>query len=270
MNKTTSTHNKANKPSGLTIGVKLITTFLTFILVLGILLVLLYQRYVPSLVSNQVDLRALSIAKSFSSAVLEPMVIRNYLRVNKIAEVTVQLPDVAYACVINKRGIPIAGIFGDLDRFDPNFASLVKHEGFPRNLVKENTLHPEQEMSSKHLEVGSQEVYDLALPLGNTGGEIHLGLFVEDVNQAVQDSLIPLLILLLLMAILGVVAILFVSRTVSKPIQELTAQAHAISMGQLNRKMNVSGGGEIGELAESFNRMQASIVYSLKHMKEKK
>jgi methyl-accepting chemotaxis protein len=270
MNKSTSTPNKANKPSGLTIGVKLITTFLSFILILGIFLVLLYQHYVPSLVSQQVDLRALSIAKSFSSAVLEPMVIRNYLRVNKIAEVTVELPDVAYACVMNKRGIPIAGIFGDLERFDPNFASLIKHQGFPRDLLKENTLRPGQDMGSKNLEVGSQEVYDLALPLGDTGGEVHLGLFVEDVNQAVQNSLIPLLMLLLLMAILGVVAITFVSRTVSKPIQELTAQARAISMGQLTRKMNVTGGGEIGELAESFNRMQASIVYSLKHMKEKK
>jgi HAMP domain-containing protein len=269
MNKTTSTPNKANKSSGLTIGVKLISTFLSFILLLGICLVLLYQHYVPSLVSQQVDLRALSIAKSFSSAVLEPMVIRNYLRVNKIAEVTVELPDVAYASVINKRGIPIAGIFGDLERFDPHFASLVKHEGFPRDLVKENTLPPGQEMSSKHLVVGSQEVYDLVLPLGSTGGEVHLGLFVKDVNQAVQDSLIPLLVLLLLMGILGVVVVIFVSRTVSKPIQELTAQAHAISMGKLDRKMNVSGGGEIGELAESFNRMQASIVYYLKHMKEK-
>ena len=270
MNKSTSTPTKAKKSSGLSIGAKLITTFLSFILVLGICLVLLYQHYVPSLVSQQVDLRALSVAKSFSSAVLEPVVIRNYLRVNKIAEVTVQLPDVAYAAVINKRGIPIAGIFGDLKRFDPNFASLIKHEGFPRDLVKENVLHPGQEMSSKHLEVGSQEVFDLALPLEDTGSEVHLGLFVEDVNQAVQDSLLPLLVLLILMGILGVVAIIFVSRTVSKPIQELTAQAHAISMGQLNRKMNISGGGEIGELADSFNRMQASIVYSLKQLKEKK
>jgi HAMP domain-containing protein len=40
-------------------------------------------------------------------------------------------------------------------------------------------------------------------------------------------------------------------------------------MGQLTRKMNVTGGGEIGELAESFNRMQASIIYSLKQMKER-
>jgi methyl-accepting chemotaxis protein len=260
---------KAKRSSGLSIGNKLVITFLGFIVILGVFLILLYQHYVPGLVSKQVDLRALSIAKSFSSAVLEPVVIRNYLRVNKIAEVTAELPDVAYAAVINKRGIPIAGIFGDLERFDANFSSLIKHEGFPRDLPQQNELSASQEVSRKQLEVGGQEILDLALHLGDTGSQVHLGLFIADVQAAVRDSLIPLLLLLVVMAVLGIAAVVFVSRTVSKPIQQLTEQAHAISMGKLDRTVEVKGGGEIGELAESFKRMQASIKYSLEQLRKK-
>jgi hypothetical protein len=61
-----------SKAPGLTIGAKLILTFLAFIVMLGISLTLVYRYYVPKLIVEQIDLRAYSIAQSFGAAVLEP------------------------------------------------------------------------------------------------------------------------------------------------------------------------------------------------------
>lgn len=256
------------KVPGLSIGTKLVLSFLFFIILLGGLLIAVYQHYVPPLVNDQIELRTDAITKSFASAVLEPVVVRNYLRVNKIAEATAALPDVAYTTVINQRGFPIAGIFGDLDRFDPNFAQLVKQQGFPRDVAEKNRLTSNQAESFKTFTVGGQEILEVAVPLGNTNAEVHVALFTADVKAAVQRTLLPLLILLGVMAVIGTLAMLLIARTVSKPIRELTEQAEAISMGQLNREIVVSGGGEIWQLAHAFSRMQASIKYSLNKLKK--
>ncbi len=259
----------AKNQSGLSIGARLIITFLGFVVILAISLTLVYKRYVPALVNGQVNLRAIAITKSFASAVLEPVMVRNYLRVNKIAEMTVTLPDVAYAAVYNKRGFPIAGIFGDLSRFDQDFVSEVKKKGFPKNIADQNKATSEDKICKKTLTIGQQSVLDIALASGRSGVEVHLGIFTGDIDKAIRASLMPLLSLLAIMAVLGTVAIVFVSHTVSRPIRQLTQQVHDISMGKLDLKVDVKGSGEIGALVESFRRMQVSLKILAQQMKKK-
>ena len=259
----------AKKQSGLSIGARLIMTFLGFVAILAISLTLVYKRYVPTLVNEQVDLRAIAITRSFASAVLEPAMVRNYLRVNKIAEMTVKLPGVAYAAVFNKRGFPIAGIFGDLSQFDQEFVSKVKKSGFPKDIAVQNKAVSDTEISKKTLTIGGQSVLDISLGIGQNDVEVHIGIFTGDINKAIRASLMPLLSLLAIMAVLGTIAIVFVSYTVSKPIRQLTQQVHDISMGQLDLNIDVKGGGEIGALVESFKRMHASLKILAKQMKKK-
>jgi len=254
---------------GLSIGAKLILTFLGFIAVLAVLLVFTYQKFVPPLVNEQIAQRTYAITQSFVSAVLEPVVTRNYLRVNKIAEVTVQLPDVAYVAVVNRKGIAIAGLFGDLDRFSKDFSELVKAKGFPRELALQNRLADGQKEGRSELNVGGQKVFEIAAPLGESGAEAHIGIFTESVDQALRATLYPLLILLLVMGVAGAAAIALIAQTVSKPIRQLTEQAQAISMGKLNQAIDIKCGGEVWDLARSFSRMQSSIKYALEQLRLK-
>jgi methyl-accepting chemotaxis protein len=257
------------KAPGLTIGAKLIITFLGFIALLAGLLVFTYQKYVPPLVNDQIAQRTYAITQSFASAVLDPVVTRNYLRVNKIAEVTVKLPDVAYVAVINAKGIAIAGLFGDMEKFSKDFSSLVKEKGFPKDLAGQNRLAKGQTESRKELMVGGQKVFEIAVPLGESGAEAHIGIFTESVDKALRTTLYPLLILLLVMGVVGAAAIALIAQTVSKPIRQLTEQAHAISMGKLNQTIDIKCGGEVWELARSFSRMQSSIKYALEQLRLK-
>ena len=243
--------------------------FFGFVLALGVLLVLVYRQYVPALVLDQVNLRAESVTRAFAAAALQPVVERNYLRINKIAESVAGLPDIAYAAAINQRGIAVAGIFGNPGAFDPNFAALAKQTGFPKEVVEQNRLSAEQDFQKKSLTVGGQEVLDYAMRLEKTGAEVRVGLFTSQVQKAIDTTLVPLFILLAAMALAGALAVYLVAKTVSEPIRKLSEQAEYISKGHLDREIDIQAGGEVWQLAESFKRMQASIRYSIMQLRRR-
>jgi len=70
------------------------------------------------------------------------------------------------------------------------------------------------------------------------------------VYSAVGASLVALL--------LGV----FLSRTLTRPIRELTEATHAVADGELGKQVSVRSKDEMGELASSFNKMSADLARS--------
>jgi methyl-accepting chemotaxis protein len=255
------------KAPGLTIAQKLVIAFLAFILVQGALLVVIYWKTVPPLVVHQVELRVESLARAFASSSLKPVLERDYLLVNKLAEETAKLPDVAYAAAVNDRGIAIAGILGTRGGFDASFMALFKQRGFPAEIVAATDLAEGMASAKKRLMVGGQEVIDFALRLPQTNSVVHVGLLTAEMRAAERATLTPLVILLAVMAAVGILTLSLVARTVSRPIRQLAEQAEQVSMGQLLDEIEIKAGGEIWLLAESFKRMQASIRYAMMQMR---
>lgn len=60
-------------------------------------------------------------------------------------------------------------------------------------------------------------------------------------------------------ALVGAALSWFVSRTVTNPLRELTEATRRIAGGELDYKINVKSGDELGELADSFNKMTARL-----------
>jgi predicted Zn finger-like uncharacterized protein len=258
---------KPQKSTGLTVGRKLLYVFLAFVLLTGAILTVIYMKFVPSLMHEQVNLRTYSISQSLAAAIQQPLLIKNYLQVNKMAETNAKLPGVAYVSVLNKRGIVIAGIFGDEKRFDPNFIARVKASGFPKEISTQNRIPSGKKENALDYSVGGQKIHDVAVMIGDTGGEAHVGLFTEDVEKAVQKSLIPLLVFLGVIALLGGISHLLVARTISVPIRALTRAAEKISLGEIDLPIEVKGGGEIGDLAASLERMRFSIKAAMNRLR---
>jgi two-component system sensor histidine kinase BaeS len=61
---------------------------------------------------------------------------------------------------------------------------------------------------------------------------------------------------------LGLALAFLLARTLTRPIRELTTATRAISAGQLEQTVPVRGRDELGELAASFNRMNAELARS--------
>ncbi|MGB8212361.1 MAG: ATP-binding protein [Anaerolineales bacterium] len=62
---------------------------------------------------------------------------------------------------------------------------------------------------------------------------------------------------------LGLLLAFLLSRTLTRPIRELTAATRAVSAGQLEHTVPVRSRDELGELAASFNRMNADLARSI-------
>lgn len=260
---------KAQKTTGLTISKKLLYLFLAFILITGTVLTLVYLTYVPALMHDQIDLRTYSISRSFSAAIQQPFLVKDYLLVNKTAETNAGLPGVAYISVIDKKGIVIAGILGDSKRFSADFLKKVKENGFPKEISTQNKISDGEKKSAFDLSFDGQKIHDVAVKIGDTEGEAHVGLFTEDVEKAVRKSLIPLILILTVIGFLGYLSFLLVARTISTPIRLLTQAAEKISLGEIDLPIEVKGGGEIGELAASLERMRFSIKTAISRLRRK-
>jgi nitrogen fixation/metabolism regulation signal transduction histidine kinase len=55
----------------------------------------------------------------------------------------------------------------------------------------------------------------------------------------------------------------FLSRTLTRPIRELTQATHAVSEGDLSQQVPVRSSDELGELAKAFNKMSAELSRSV-------
>jgi signal transduction histidine kinase len=78
--------------------------------------------------------------------------------------------------------------------------------------------------------------------------------------------------LLLYGALIGAVMALllgtFLSRTLTRPIRELTRATHAVSEGDLTQQVPIRSDDELGELAQAFNKMSAELSRSVSARKQ--
>ena len=120
----------------------------------------------------------------------------------------------------------------------------------------------------------SQEEFEDGLPIqsgGKTVGVLLLPMaperspldyeFLRRLNGSIFLSAIATLALALFLGIL-------LSRSISRPIQELTKATHHMADGKLGQQVPVRSRDELGELAQSFNKMSADLARSFNLRKQ--
>ena len=273
---TTNSPNPTLKPrqnhsliNSLSIGQKLVATFVVCIVLLSISLYWVYNVSVPPLVNEQVNLRMKTLANTFGSAIESPAITKNYLMVNQTAEVAAQQPGIAYVLVMNQQGFPIAAISSAhaLDTFDAEFADQIKTEGYPAELIESamqafSQLEDESELyvfnEALH---GGSSIRELIIPLGESSRHfIVVGIFVDEIEASLNKTLLPLLMLLLIVSVTGLVILALISKTVSGPIKALTQKARLLANGALDEPIQQSGGSDIRELAQALETFRRSAL----------
>ncbi len=69
---------------------------------------------------------------------------------------------------------------------------------------------------------------------------------------------------------IAVVIALIISRSITRPLINLSQAAYRISLGEMDAKIIVSSKDEVGELAEAFRRMQASIQTAIERLRARR
>ena len=72
----------------------------------------------------------------------------------------------------------------------------------------------------------------------------------------------------LISAIIALLLGIFLSRTLTRPIRELTRATHAISEGDFSQQVTVRSKDELGELAQAFNKMSTELSRSINTRKQ--
>jgi two-component sensor histidine kinase len=96
----------------------------------------------------------------------------------------------------------------------------------------------------------------------NQVGEIALGLSMQEYDDAIRAIYQNVGTSGAVVLVIGVVAAYSVARNLIRPLRALQSFASKVTGGALNARANVSATGEIGDLAESMNRMVESLEQS--------
>jgi signal transduction histidine kinase len=86
--------------------------------------------------------------------------------------------------------------------------------------------------------------------------------------EFIERTNLTLLYGALIGAIIALLLGVFLSRTLTRPIRELTHAAHAISAGNLAQQVPIRSHDEMGELAQAFNKMSAELSRSVNARKQ--
>ncbi len=245
----------------------LFTMAVGFIVIIGTFTFLAF-RYIPGIISNQIELRTQAITSSFSGGIQKPLLLRDYLQVNKEAKRTSQLPGVAYAAVVNQKGIVVGGFFSDLTKFDQNFANSIKTKGFPTDVLKQNKLVAGAARNNARIQMGGQTIFDEVAPIPDTGGQVHVGIYVSEVDDAIRSAVFsPLTLSLTIIVLLfGFGIFIVTSRSITKPMEGLTDVVNRISLGETDLTITPSGPREMRELSLAFDRMHQSVKYVMSRL----
>ncbi|MBQ8589978.1 MAG: PAS domain S-box protein [Firmicutes bacterium] len=122
---------------------------------------------------------------------------------------------------------------------------------------------------------GNIPVKHLVYPFGGDGegqskGAVYIRADLSDIYDFSSESkfifIYAMLLALLITAILGVLT----SKSITDPINNVTAQAERMSYGDFSREVVVRSGDEIGRLAEMFNLLREKLDLTLSEMSNEK
>lgn len=121
---------------------------------------------------------------------------------------------------------------------------------------------PKEELALGQVITENNEVIGILLPFRESfqGNPRELE-FIERTN-------LTLLYGALIGAVIALFLGIFLSRTITRPIRELTQATHAVSEGDLAQQVTIHSNDELGDLAKAFNKMSAELSRSVNTRKQ--
>lgn len=106
---------------------------------------------------------------------------------------------------------------------------------------------------------GEDDFFVVADNLPKKTGHVYLVFEAEKIGSPPEEPATAVMVVaaLSLLIVLGVGII--IARTITQPIKELVARTGEIARGELDKPINLKGGGETSALAEAFNKMLSGL-----------
>lgn len=136
---------------------------------------------------------------------------------------------------------------------DPTLGASLNSDPYAEKLLQANS--PQLEWNDDRLLAGKRVTVS-----NQVLGAIHIELSTSHLNDQLQISLLQGFISAVLVGVLGVIAVIYVSRSLTNPIATLVNQTRSIANGDLSKSIYVQGGSfEIAELAHTIEDMRSNL-----------
>ena len=240
---------------------KILGMVLALTTVLGLAVTLQVRAVMTRIFAEELENRGVSVASDLASRSVDPILLNDTYALHQLLRETVtNHPDARYAFVLDADGQVLAHTFGE--------------DGFPAGLldpaldIAAATLHGE----IRHWVYASNEgaIHEMIAPImDGSAGVVRLGLTEARLQTVVNTVTGQMILTTLLVALAGIVAAMFLTWLLTRPILDLVATTKEIGSGNLQARAPHWADDEIGALADAFNQMVDDLDASQRAVADK-
>lgn len=226
---------------------KILGIVLALMLILGGSVTLQVRTTLRDALSHELQSRGVSIARDVAAHSVDLLLVHDLYRVHQLLRDTLaNNPDVRYAFIVSPEGDILTHTFED---------------GFPTALLAVNTVLPDERYHLQRVETREGIIWDFAVPVfDGLAGTARIGL-TEQAMQATLDSVTgQLLLTTVLVSAIGVIAAIFLTWIITRPVLDLVEVTRAVARGDLSQKAPHWADDEIGRLSDAFNVMISDLA----------
>jgi len=228
------------------IRTKILGIVLGLVLLLGLGVTAQVRYALTHAMEAQLQEQSVSVARDVAARAADLILTNDLYALHQLLRET-QANNISlrYAFVLTPDGQILAHTFGP---------------GFPAGLREANTARPDEHHRTTTLTTEEGIVWDTAVPIfDGRAGFARVGLSERLVNETVDAVTGQLLITTVVVSVVGITAAAFLTWLLTRPILQLAQAAQAVGRGDLTQQVPRWADDEIGDLAESFNRMTTAL-----------
>ena len=235
---------------------KIMGIALGLVLMLGLGTTWVVRRSLTAATMTELESKAVSVAEDLASRSTDPILVNNrYVLYQLISDTQKNHPDVRYIFIIDRNGQLLAHTFG---------------EGFPLELISANFVERDARYRVELLTTTDGQIMDVAAPIfDGRAGTLRIGFTDHVVQRTVGAVTSQLLLATLLVSSVGVLAAIFLTWVLTRPILQLSQAARAVGQGNFTQRVPKWADDEIGELTEAFNSMVRGLSLAAQERAER-
>jgi len=229
---------------------------LTIVIALSVAVLILIpiRVVVMNAFRSELGKKGTSVAANLSDRVANFILLGDrYQTAKAIKEVLDKESDLEYIFVTDEEGIMFAHTFDN---------------GVPAGIMSWNPLN-EKDSHIQLLETEKGYIRDIGINIfEGMNAELHLGIREDSLRNTLKKMRYLTLPVIALVILVGIAASILLSRFITKPLSEFTAFARVLGKGEFGGKLKVRSGDEIGEMAQSFNKLSLELKSAMEKMEE--
>jgi len=228
------------------IRTKIIGIILGLVILLGGGLTFFVRQALHDALSSELETLAVSVARDLASRSTDLILVNNvYALYDLVQETQRNYPDIRYILILDTNNQALVHTFGN---------------GLPGGLIESNIPIKDERFSSFTFNSAEGRVLDLAVPIfEGRAGVARVGFSEISIQRTVNLVTAQLLLATLLVSTIGIIASIFLTWVLTRPILLLANAAQAVGQGNFDHHVERWANDEIGEMSEAFNNMVADL-----------